>query len=236
MTRRASFLCLLLALCLSACASGQQLGVREEVWMGARVGKIAVVEPLIISPFGLDEAPLQRLRDATANAAIAELVRHNVEVITPVALSHQLTELGVWQEFHDAVATGRALSELFEQAQGQPAPVEISTLRALAARGALPAPLLFIEIAYHTDGTCRVAPPEEGWVVRVPDGASLPAQCVTTHLYGKLVEPTSARPLWYNHALRELYGERSEDPMSNIAQTVSLLLLGPTGLVRLIQG
>lgn len=227
---------LLAALLTTGCAAAEPLGVRD-AWRGQPVKQVALVEPYTISPFGLDSAAHTALIDATRSAATAELARRGVEVISPAVLSHTLIERGLWQTFEDGVGYERALRERFELTPDTSAPIEVTTLRALAAQGALPAPLLFIEVAYHTEGTCHTVPDEGDTVTLAPEGGrATPTPCITTHLYGKLIEPSSAQPLWYNHMLREHHASafQADDQTRNIVQAVTLLLSGEHGLTRLL--
>jgi hypothetical protein len=228
---------LALAASLTGCASAEPLGVRD-AWSGAPITRVALVPPYTTQGLGMDAAQRDALLETTRAAAEAELARRGVQVISPAELGHQLTEHGAWQEFMDGMSFERSLRGAFEIAPQGALPIEVTTLRSLAKRGVLADPLLFVELAYHTQGTCRVVPEEGDTVVLAPDGGrALPTQCVTTHLYGKLVLPSSAAPLWYNHMLRELHAAAlaPEDAARNIVQAMTLLLSGEHGLGALLK-
>lgn len=230
--------CLLLALLFTiGCATPPTVGVRTE-FRGRSVVRLALAPPLAQARFGLAEDEWRTLEHELLREATVRLDALGFVVTSPEALRDQLERARAWPRFGELIEPGAGLAARFEPNLYAPTSPEILTLRELSAEGLVDAQaLLFIEIRYHSVGTCRVDPRDDNRFAEVVDAhgqaieTATPGPCVVTHLEAKLVDARSATTMWHNRTLREL---RTADvhagAQDNVRVAVTQLLAGAHGL------
>ncbi len=223
----------------TACAGPQAVGVRDS-FRDANVDQITVVRFYSTSSFGLTPEALDERMLSYEEATIAWLTNAGVKVHSPEDLTQRLEERALLQTYQDGVALERPLAELFEPGSEQ-APLESTTLKAIASQGGFPSSALFFaEVVYQTTGTCEGNAKEfNSRAVILPpvDGAEPPTPCVVSHLEAKLVDATSGATMWHNRMLVEQWFKLDEDGAvirQTIVRAVELTLDGPQGVSPLL--
>lgn len=237
-----SFIAMIIAgALLSACATGQKTGVRKD-FEQRQIRTLAVASFYSDGRFGLDEQDLKELRELYEAAATAALREQGFEVVDPRAFHQYMVELQAWELFKDGVRLRRPLTNYFELGDAKrPIPIEILTLRQISAATPIPVEaILFGELIYHSQGTCRVqtelATPYAR--VRTMAGApnSLPRPCVTSHFQAKLVDVQTGQTMWFNRMLVETHARQIDRHLTkdNIIQVITATLTEDSGLTPLV--
>lgn len=222
---------------LSACASGPTTGVRSDFGQ-TQVQSVAIVPFYARSNFGMQRHDFAEVREIYEAITTAELRAMGFEVVDPRALRQHLEEVDLWDDFIDGIHLRQSLTTYFESQPGDPSPaVETRTLRELAQQEAFPAQtLLFVEVIYHTRGTCmgtaeRYTPYAR---ILVASGApnSFPRPCVSSHIQAKLVDVETGQTMWFNQMFFETHARHIDDDVirSNIAQAIQSTLGEGAGL------
>lgn len=198
----------LCALLCAGCATPPEVGVRSG-FRGAAVERVVLAPMYRLGGFGADPAAQARQHTLYQEAFAGWLERRGVEVVRPGALRHHLTERGAWQIYQDGIILRDALTAYFEPSAGALG-AEVVTLRRLHDQGALPAgQLLWTELVYHSEGTCRVRADEAvRWaqviVTSEAERIEPPRPCVVGHVRAKLVDAATGHAMWYGRGLVEV--------------------------------
>lgn len=223
-----NILALLLLSSIVGCASGPPRGVRAP-YSEAQTQKVVIVQVEASSHFGLTDSQRDAL-EWNAHTEIASwLMNKGVDVVTLDHSTRYLRSLEESQDFLDAMPED-SLRHTFEPDQSITKEVEYLR-KAGSPFGDVP--LLFVELAYYTEGDCREKAAGEHVVTR---NVGPSKTCLVTHLRAKLVDPLNAQTMWENHVLMERYSDI--DPKArakNLEDTVHFLFTGKHGLLSLLE-
>lgn len=210
------------------CASGPPRGVRAP-YSEVQTQKVVIVQVEASSHFGLTDSQRDAL-EWNAHTEIASwLVNKGVDVVSLEHSTRYLRSLDESQDFLDAMPED-SLVHTFEPEQS--ATKEVEYLRKSGSPFG-DVPLLFVELAYYTEGDCREKADGEHVVTRSVGQSEM---CVVTHLRAKLVDPLNAQTMWENNVLMERYSDI--DPKArakNLEDTVHFLFTGKHGLLSLLE-
>lgn len=207
MLRSALFYPLLCCLVLGGCATATpNTGVRAEFKQKLSTTRDVIIAPLYsTSLFGMTSPVHTSLLSTYEDTATAWLTANQLNVTSSRAFTQTLTQQGEWDNWVNGLSLTRELSALFEQEKA--ARPEVAFLAAFAKSGrVMPTPILFMEVAYHTQGTCQQSASEhtEHTFIIKTGSSSFPSPCILSHLHAKLVDPKTGLAMWYNHAFGEL--------------------------------
>lgn len=216
------------------------MGVRRD-FRGAKVAAITVAPFYETTTFGLSSQQMTRWREVYEQVTVRWLTEHGFDVVGPRAFAQHMTERGAWQQWRDGIFLEQTLRAYFEPDLATAMTLEASTVRALHQQGDLPSgALLFAEIVYHSDALCRVVADDarpDARVIATKEArrAQLPIPCVITHLQAKLVEPATARTMWFDRQLVEMHVPEVTEMfvLRAVAVVVSALFGGDEAITEL---
>lgn len=207
-----------------SCASGPDTGVRAD-FEQRQVDRVAVVPFYSSSTFGIDAELFDTIHDQYEQAAVEALSMQGFDVVGSQTLRHQMTELDMWDDFRDGIRLRQSLEAYFEPAPaGSNDSIEIRTVRQLASQGGLPArALLFGEIVYHSQGTCREKASDHNSYAELQITSSapslLPRPCVSSHFQAKLVDAATGHTMWFNRVFIETHSGNTDD--ATVSDTIT---------------
>ncbi len=219
------FVLVLLSLLLTACATSPGTGVRKD-FSDRPVETIAVVPFYARGTFGIDPTEFAELRELYEAITVAALRDEGFEVIDPRSTRQYLENADLWEQFVDGIHLTAPLTTYFEPDPERPA-IEIATLRQLAASDDFPFDvLLFGQIVYHSEGSCRIQADHYNsyakvrFAERVPRVGARP--CVSSHFQAKLVDVATGHTMWFNRMFVETHTRQIDDHLrrENIALTI----------------
>ena len=198
-----------------------------------------------MTPFYSSSAASSSLQEREAIEAlyttqtIESLERLGFEVVSPEALTQGLVEAGAWEAYEAGLTFRHSLNRYFLDLPRTEAP-EIDALLRLGELGVLPeGAMLFGEVVYQSETTCRVYADEtvsfavvEGTSRGDGDGVA----CVVSHVQSTLIEAKTARMMWINRALVELHVETLDEDarVRGVARAVQRVYEGEGGLAEFI--
>lgn len=192
---------------LVGCASATpNTGVRAQFQQKLSTTRAVTIAPVYsTSLFGMTSSAHASLLEAYEDAVTAWLRANKLEVTGSRAFAQTLTQRGEWDNWVNGLALTRALAPLFEPEQS--ARPEVSLLSAFTKSGRIPStPLLFMEVAYHTQATCQQSASKQAdhvFTIHVDEATTFPSTCLLSHLHAKLVDPKTGLAMWYNYAFGE---------------------------------
>ena len=225
---------------LFSCASTPDVGIRSD-FEEHRITTIAIAPFYTTGSFGLDAEQRDEIAAAYEAIAAEALRQQGFEVMDSQALRHHLLETDQWSEFTDGIHLRQAITAYFEpSASPGHSSIEVLTLVDLARSDAFPVEtILFGEIVYHSEGTCREIADDHIPYARLsihpaaPD--RLPRPCVSSHFQAKLVDVHTGQTMWFNRMFVETHTHQldSEIIRETIAQTVQSTVAAEAGIAPL---
>lgn len=224
----------------AGCATGPDVGVRSS-YETSRLDATSVVPFFALSQFSLDEKTIAARLDWAESTAVHWLEERGIRVVAPERTRHRLQAGEFWSHFTEGGLLRSDLSDAFEAAdRDQKENAQTSLVRRLRDdEGFETRYVLFGELLYHTEGTCRTRADDyqrRAQVVVTPDAPDeMPRPCIVSHFQARLVDVESGATVWYNRRLRELHiaehGERWT--RKNLRGVVHGTLAGDDGLTTL---
>lgn len=225
---------------LASCASTPDVGVRSD-FEERHIQSVAIAPFYSAGSFGLDADTRAELADEYEAVAAEALRQMGFEVIDGPTLRHHLRDADAWSDFDDGIRLRQALSFYFEPLPGEGShSIEVQTLTDLASRQAFPVDtLLFGEIVYHSQGTCRVSADDftpYAQITLIPSApAELPRPCVSSHFQAKLVDVNTGKTMWFNRMFVETHTRHLDDDTARetIARTINATFSADGGIAPL---
>lgn len=202
--------CALLLLCccvLGGCASTSSVtGARDQFKQKLSATKQVTLAPLYAtSRFGMEAPAHTAVLELYEALATQWLQARGISVTSSRAFTQALTQQGQWDAWVNGLGLTRALEPLFEK-EDTTRP-EVSFMATFAKNKHIsPTPVLFMELAYHTQGMCYEEASDEAkhtFTLRERPSNDVPSPCLLSHLHAKLVDPQTGLAMWYNHAFGE---------------------------------
>lgn len=203
---------LALAFLLSACSTPAPTGVRKE-FQDHRIETIAIVPFYSRTSFGIEREHLREVREIYEASATIALRAEGFSIVDPRGFREYLEEAQLLQVFEESISLRGALTGYFESPlPGAPTPFEVTALQLLHQESFPFDTLLFGEIVYQTEGTCRVSASNYSRYAQTRSlpGApsSFPRPCVVSHFRAKLVDVRTGQTMWFNQTLLETYARQ----------------------------
>lgn len=225
------YLLLICILVTAACASTAPLGIRAD-FKDEATQSVTLVSVFPSSTFGLPASEQSVLTEAVAAHTLRWFKERQVTAISNIEVERTLRKSG---HFEDTLYAFRnmSLDEAFEiqhpaHLRGQ----EIDLVKTTSLPILKSAPLLFVEIVYFTEGSCRLTARGD-YVVKYRSAET--NSCVVAHLHAKLIAPKSAEVMWQNHVLLEDHVLPTPQTRHlHIQRAVDLLFGGQHGLLPLL--
>lgn len=215
-----------------ACATSPSRGIRAE-FKGQNTQKVTLVSVFPSSTFGLDVSERDTLTQAVATHALRWFADRRVSMVSNIEVERNLRHQGHLEETRDALRN-LSLDQAFEiqhpaHLRGQ----EIDLVKTTPSPVLNSAPLLFLEIVYYTEGSCRLVASGDHVVrLRSMDTSS----CMVAHLHAKLVAPRTAEIMWQNHILLEDTANPSPQTREvHLQRSIDHLFGGHHGLLALLK-
>ncbi len=227
---------LIMALFSFSCASPNTVGVRPE-FETSRVKTIAMMPTYSVGGFGMTAREREIVERMYEFETIYWLEAQGFEVVRPDELQAAVQDRESQELYDEVVELDHSLNRYFEDAPPQAESIERTSLRELWTRKALPTrAILFTEVVYQTDGTCRTAASEHTEYSEVVGPAESDQPCIISHFQAKLVDAESGVTMWHNRMLRELRGDLTPlHRAENIGAVVETTFAGPYGITPFIR-
>jgi hypothetical protein len=232
----------MVGLLATGCATSPNVGVRSS-YETSRLEATSVVPFFALSQFSLEEEAVATRLTWAESTAVNWLQERGIRVVEPERTRNRLQTSDSWSHFTDGGLLRSDLSDAFEAAEReQKQTAQVSLVRRLREDDGFETRyVLFGELLYHTEGTCRTRADDyqrRAQVVVTPDAPrEMPRPCIVSHFQARLVDVESGATVWYNRRLRELHVAEHDQRWArkNLRGVVHGTLAGNDGLTTMFE-